>query len=176
MRRKNVRVSLLSYVACVLVIPSVAMADGIDVTWLLTRVGGWNRKPLLAFALCIGPMFFNYLLNVAVIGVPAAKAGERGRLSFCGDLVWYTLLAQIVDRVGCILGVIIAAALATVFGANFERQILWGFLGGYGLNFLFSGLGVAILSGLLMRKRWSIPRIQFGELQYAQASSRIQLG
>jgi len=157
MRPKNSHVSVLAVLTSFLVVPSTAMADGVDAGWLLTRVGGWDRKPLLALVLFIGLMLLNYVLNVAVIGIPAANAGNRPRFRFSKDLLWYTVLAQVIDRVSFLLTLTIGTTVAGLFNSKIEVALVRGIVAGLVLNFLLSGLGVAMLSEHFVKVRWHIP-------------------
>jgi hypothetical protein len=147
----------LRWVLYCLLLPSTAMADGIDSGWLLTRIGGWDRKPLLALLLFVGLMAINYGLNLAVIGVPAANAVDRPRFWFGRDLIWYTVLAQVVDRLGFILSLTIGTTVAAIFNSKLEIALSRGILGGLAFNFLLSGLGIATLSEFFVKSRWRIP-------------------
>lgn len=137
-------------------LPSTAMADGIDGGWLLTRIGGWDRKPLFALLLFVGLMIVNYGLNLVVVGLPAAHAGNRPRFWFGKDLIWYTVLAQVVDRLGFILSLTVGTAVAALFNSKIEVALSHGILGGLAFNFILSGLGIVMLSEFLVKVRWRV--------------------
>ena len=57
-----------------MVIPPATRADGIDIVWLITRVGVPGIHPLVGAVLFVVLLAINYLLNLVVLGIPAARA------------------------------------------------------------------------------------------------------
>jgi hypothetical protein len=47
-------ISLETIVVLLSIPPSTASADGVDVVWLMTRVGGWRLHPALSVAMVVG--------------------------------------------------------------------------------------------------------------------------
>jgi hypothetical protein len=140
-----------------LLVPSIARADGIDVDWLLTRSAGWERHPIRALVLMVILMLVNYGLNYLVIGLPAAKALQRQPSSLTRGLVWYTLLAQGIDRIAFVISIVIGMMLASTVGIRGEAVLGLGAMIGLGLNFIIAGAGIGGLALATMTKRWKVP-------------------
>ncbi len=133
-----------------------AIADGIDVLWLMTRIGGWETHPILSGAIMIGLMLVNYVLNVVIVGIPAARLLHIKIGSLLRDLVVFTLLAQISDRVGAVTGFLLSFLFVDLAGFGGEQAIKFGLVGGVALNFILSGLGVGLLALWYLRRRWGV--------------------
>ena len=153
---RRVLASLAIVVAVVLVTPASASADGIDVVWLITRVGGWRVHPLLSVAMIVGLMAVNYLLNLVVLGRLAARSLQIKLGALTKDLVAFTLLAQIADRVGGIGAFLLSFSLIGFAGLGGEQETIAGLLVGVYLTFIFSGLAVGLLAFWYLRRRWGI--------------------
>lgn len=135
-----------------------ARADGIDIVPFLTRVGGWRDHPLTSVALVVGLMLVNYLVNVAVIGIPSAKASQTKLRVFARDLIGFTLLAQIADRLAAIAGLLVGLFIIDLIGISGEQGLLKGALLGLALNFIFAGLAIGFLALWYVRRRWGISK------------------
>jgi len=61
----------------------------------MTRVGGWRVHPVLSVAILLGLMLINYVLNLVVIGIPAARFLHMKVGALRRDLVLFTLFVQI---------------------------------------------------------------------------------
>jgi hypothetical protein len=141
--------------SAVLTLSSPAYADGIDVVWVLTRVGGWRESPLLAALLLIGLMVANYALNAIVVGIPSTRLGAPRRRVLL-DLVGFTLIAQIADRVGAIVGGALGVALTMIAGSGGESQLGQATLVAIVANFILSGVFVGMLARYYLIHRWSL--------------------
>jgi hypothetical protein len=145
---------LVIWIAILLCISTTARADGIDVIPFMFRVGGVH--PAIAVAIVIGAMLVNYLLNVVVIGLPAARAAQTGSWRFARDLIGFTLLAQIADRIGAFVALMLGFLIVSVLGIPGEAGIAKGALFSIVLNFVFSGLAIGFLAMWYLSRRWGI--------------------
>ena len=82
----------------VLALPSTARADGIDLSWFTSRLGGSPEHIIRTAGLVILLLAFNYGLNFLVIGVPVNRTRAIPRSFVLTDLIGFTLIAQVVDR------------------------------------------------------------------------------
>lgn len=146
------------FAALSLLAPLAARADGIDVVWLVTRVGGWSAHPILSAVIMIGLMLINYLLNVVVIGMPSARSLHIKLGALLRDLAVFTLLAQTADRVGAVTGFLISFFFIDRAGLGAEQALKVGSLLGVALNFILSGLGVGLLALWYLRRRWGVEK------------------
>jgi|GEM_PF-3028442 len=154
-------VYLCRFVICVAMLvffSTNARADGIDVVPFLTRVGGWHVHPAISVGLMIGLMLVNYLVNVAVIGIPSAKASQTKLRVFARDLIGFTLLAQIADRLAAIAGLLVGLFIIDLIAIRGEQGLLKGALLGLALNFVFAGLAIGFLALWYARRRWGISK------------------
>jgi hypothetical protein len=149
---------LLILLEMLLFFDASARADGIDIVPFVTRVGGWRVHPVLSVALVVGMMLVNYLVNVAVIGVPAAKVSRMKLRIFARDLVGFTLLAQIADRVSAVAGLVIGLLVIDGLRISGEEGLAKGILLGVALNFVFAGLAIGFLALRYLRRRWGISK------------------
>ncbi|HXU36778.1 MAG TPA: hypothetical protein VN937_10485 [Blastocatellia bacterium] len=133
-----------------------ARADGIDLVPFLTRVGGWRVHPVVSVGLVIGLMLVNYLVNLAVIAVPAARVSEIKFRTLARDLIGFTFLAQIADRVAAVAGLFIGLFIIDRSGVHGEEGLLKGFLVGIALNFVFAGVAIGFLAFRYLGHRWGI--------------------
>jgi hypothetical protein len=155
-------VAVVATVACVLA-SADARADGIDIAWFVTRVGGWKVAPGRAALLVLMLAAINYAINAVVIGIPAYRAGVSGS-KICRELVGLTVLGQIADR----LGLVASAAAVAVIGVAVEslfhttvrgvRDLGTFALVTVALNFLTSGVLIGLLVRHYVCRRWSQPR------------------
>lgn len=139
----------------ILAIPRDADADALDVAWFLSRVGGWSHSPLRAMSLLIGLMVVNYVTNILVIGLPARSIGQRTTVLMARDLVWFTLVAQGVDRLSAVIGATLGFVFVTAGGAHGETALGLGLAIGIPLNFLLAGIAVGLLAHWLLG-RWGV--------------------
>ncbi|SRR6266404_3868258 len=135
-----------------------ARADGVDLVPFLTRVGGWKVHPVVSIGLVIGLMLVNYLLNLAVIAVPAARVSEIKFRALARDLIGFTFLAQIADRVAAVAGLFVGLFIIDRSGVRGEEGLLKGFLLGIALNFVFAGVAIGFLALRYLSHRWRISK------------------
>lgn len=148
--------SVAIVVALALVTPPTASADGFDVVWLMTRVGGWSIHPVLSATIVVGLMLINYLLNLVVIGMPSAQALHVKVGAFSKDIAVYTLLAQLADRACAVGGFALSFLIIALAGPEGEQGLKVGFLVGVALNFVFSSVSVGLLALWYLRRRWGV--------------------
>ena len=141
----------------VLAVPKSASADGIDVLWLLSRVGGWRAHPILSAGILVGLMLINFLLNMLVLGIPTARSLHIQTSKLATDIAAFTLAAQVADRACAI-----AAFLLSYFiiGAHVggEEEIKQVIRFGIVLNFIFSGLAVFFIAYWYLTRRRQLRR------------------
>lgn len=149
--RARVRTWSIAALAIV-VLASSARADGLDVFQWVARVphgeSGWATLALVVAILTI-----NYVLNFAVIGLPARRWSTVGTRRIALDLIALTLLGQIADRVGAFAALIVAG----LFDAFVMKDGNDGFLSALIVcNFLCTGLAVGLLVRAFVRTKWDI--------------------
>lgn len=150
--------TLAVVVLFVLITPVSARADGIDIWWLITRVGGPRQHPAVQVAIVLALMIVNYLLNLAVLGVPAARFLQIKVRTLTKDLIVFTLLAQVADRGSAVAGFLLGLSLMELAGLKGEQGMLDGILLGVCLNFIFAGLAVGSLALWYLMRRWGVKR------------------
>jgi hypothetical protein len=104
MTQRFTSAAILASGVALLLAPSTASADGFDAVWFPTRIGGWNLHPGLSAAMLAAVMAANYILNLVVIGLPAARELEVRVTTLCSGLIAFTLLGQVADRIGAVAG------------------------------------------------------------------------
>lgn len=150
--------TLAIVVALVLVTPASASADGIDIVWLLTRVGGSRMHPALSAAMFVGLLIVNYVLNLVVLGMPAARFLQIKLGTLTKDLAAFTLLAQIADRACAVGAFLLSSSIIGLADLGGEQEVIVSLLGGVCLNFIFSGLAVGLLALWYLTRRWRVAR------------------
>jgi hypothetical protein len=119
-------------------------------------VGNWHESPGKAMLLLILSLLLNYAMNVVVLALPAKRlAFPLGRAA--RDLIGFTLLAQIADRLGVVVGFAVATVVAILCNIGGQGGIGYWFLIGAVLNFLFCGIAVGFLSYHYLKRRWCLP-------------------
>lgn len=157
--RPRCLLTFLAFASVLFSLPSApANADGIDVVWMMTRVGGSRTHPALLAAMVVGLMIVNYLLNVVVVGIPAARALNIKVAGLLRDLAVFTLLGQVADRVGAIAGLLLSSLIGSIAGVGGERGLELEIIIALAINFIFSGLAVAALALWYLRRRWGVER------------------
>jgi hypothetical protein len=131
--------------------PGVALADGIDLVAYLSRAPCENVA--LAIPVAAVLMLVNYGLNFLVIGLPARRFGSLPVQQVWRPLIWLTLLGQGADRVGAILAGLLTGYVAGILGLTGEGAWAAPLLA---LNFLFSGVSVAVLVFICARRVWGL--------------------
>lgn len=147
---------LVTAVATLFLVGTTARADGIDVIPFMFRV--WGVHPAIAVALVVAAMLVNYLLNVVVIGLPAARAAHTAPGKFARDLIGFTFLAQIADRFGAFATLMLGFFLVWMLGIQGEAGLARAALFGIVLNFIFSGLAIGFLAQWYLTRRWGIQK------------------
>ena len=153
-RRVLIPIALL----LVLLPATSANADGVDIVWLLTRVVGGGVHPALAVAMVVGLLIVNFLLNLVVLGLPAARSLQIKLAGLMKDLAGFTLLAQIADRACAVAGFLLSSSSIGLAGIGGEQEVIAAIFLGICLNFIFSGLAVGLLSLWYLRRRWGVER------------------
>lgn len=125
-----------------LVLASTCRADGLDVyAWVVRLPPGSSAAVVLASI--TGILLLDYALNFLVIGWPASRWSDVGTRKVARDLVVLTLLGQLADRAGAILGLILAM----------PAQEYWVFLAA---NFACTSVLIGWLVARFARKRWGL--------------------
>ena len=132
--------------------PVVCYADGIDVVRYFTRVGRHDSVFVIA-GLIVLLMVVNFLLNFLFIGLPAMGFGKIAFKAMAQHMIAVTLLGQIADRVGAYLATLGAEPVADWFGIKGEGS--W-YMPLVVLNYLFSGLAIAVLTLCFCRLKWKL--------------------
>lgn len=135
-----------------------ARADGFDVTWFLSRVDGWHTSPARALSLVMVLMTANYVLNAAVIGLPARKSANVASGRIARDLVWFTLVAQVLDRMAAVLGGVVGYGVLTASGVQGDRLLGSTITLTMAVNFMLAGVAVGWLAWKLLA-RWGVSTV-----------------
>jgi len=141
-----------------MVTPPATRADGIDIVWLITKVGGPGVHPLVSAFLIVGLLAINYLLNLVVLGIPAARALGTSVRTLSKALLGFTLLAQVADRISAVAGFFLGALASVLLDVKGEAGIVAFFWIGIVLNFVFSGLAVCFLALWYLLRKWQVKR------------------
>lgn len=150
--------TLAIVVVLVLVIPASTYADGIDIVWLITRVGGGSLHPAFELAIVVGLMTVNYLLNLVVLGITAARFLKIKLRALAKDLAAFTLLAQIADRASAVGGFLLGSSIIDLADIRGEQSVVAAVFVGVCLNFIFAGLSVGALALWYLIRRWGVKR------------------
>ena len=100
-------------------------------------------------------MVVNYIFNLLVIGLPAMKMGASKR-RVAGDIVGFTFLGQVADRLGAIAGPLIGFVVVDLCRVGGRKALGLGMEIGILLNLVLAGLFVGFLVRWYMRRRWSL--------------------
>jgi hypothetical protein len=151
----------------VLLWPSTAHADGIDIAWFLTRVGGWRQSPFRAVLLIGAIAAANYLLNMLVVVLPAVLSGAPVKRAAL-DVIGFTFIAQVADRAGMV------AYSLTVYTLDVFMHVVSKDLGEavifvLAANFFTSGILLWFLARHYCLKRWNLPRRRSVAISWAAA-------
>jgi hypothetical protein len=106
----------------------------------------------------VGLLIVNYLLNFAVLGIPAARSLHIKPGTLAKDLAGFTLLAQVADRVCAVGAFLLSFFIVGLANVGGEQEVLAGILGGIYSNFVLSGLIVGLLALWYLRRRWGVER------------------
>jgi hypothetical protein len=98
----------------------------------------------------------DYLLNVVVIAVPAWRSGASLR-SATRDMLGFTLIAQVADRVGMVACTVVGYCVHFIPGVVMHDLGLFvvSVLAG---NFLTSGALIWFLARYYCARRWALPK------------------
>jgi hypothetical protein len=133
---------------------SAAHADAVDIGWLFTRVGGWKDSPWRAAALLVALIAFDYAFNVVVIVIPAWRSGIAIRRA-ATDMIGFTFIAQVADRVGLLLCGVASFLLDRVAGVVFHGLGPWiSFV--LIANFITSGILIWFLTKYYCTRKWNL--------------------
>jgi hypothetical protein len=147
--------------------PSTALADGIDILWFFTRVGGWKESPWRAVGILTTLIAVDYGLNVLVIGLPAWRSGVPLRRAAL-DLLSLTLVAQVADRAGTVAYSLTSYALDRLGLITVRDLGLW-VVGILLATFITSGVLLWFLAKFFCSRRWNLPQRQSNRIATAAA-------
>lgn len=142
----------------ILITPPVTRADGIDVVWLITQVGGPDTHPVVVAVLVVVLLAINYLLNLVVMGLPAARTLGTSVRTLAKALLGFTLLAQIADRISAVAGFLLGALMSDLLGIQGEHGLVVAIWIGIVLNFVLSGLAICLLALWYLLRKWRVRR------------------
>jgi hypothetical protein len=108
-------------------------------------------------------MVVNYLLNLAVIGLPAILLGSAESRAVSLDLVFLTLLGQVADKIGAFLAFFLSIPINAALDKFIHSDVpglgapafMYAILAS---NLICSAIAVGLLALWFLRKRWSIAR------------------
>jgi len=140
----------------VLAAPATARADGIDLSWFGSSLGGSPEHLIRTASIVFLLLAFNYVLNWIIIGLPVIGTRAVPSAFVLTDLIGFTLVAQVVDIFASMVGFVLGALLSVVF-ANGETQIVVALYLGLALDLILAGVGLALLARLFMARRWNTP-------------------
>ena len=144
---------------CLLVIAvcalgGIARADGIDIgAWVMQLPTWWGPGALLGFV--VVSLLVDYALNFLVIGWLARRWSGQAGGKVARDLVAYTLWAQVADRVGAVLALLVVAASDSLLDKSSE---VYFFTPLFLAKFVLSALAIGVLVWRFARKRWALSR------------------
>jgi hypothetical protein len=144
--------------AFILITPPAIRADGIDIVWLITRVGGPGIHPVVGAVVVVVLLAINYLLNLVALGVPAARALGTSVRTLAKALLGFTLLAQVADRISAVAGFLLGALFSDLLGGKGEQGLVMALWIGIVLNFVISGLAIFLLALWYLLRKWQVIR------------------
>ena len=114
---------------CLAISASPAHADGLDSGYFI-RFDSLDHSWTYVGAMLALIMIVNDVLNFAVIGVPAIWLASVQAKTVAIGLVVLTVLGQVADRVGSIVGIFVAVPIAAIVSpfVSSTRRGLMGFL------------------------------------------------
>jgi hypothetical protein len=147
---------------CLIAFCGSARADGLDLDYFV-RFNTMDHSWAYVWTMVAIIMVVNYSMNFVVIGLPAIVRARADASTVALGLVFLTVLGQIADRIGSILGLFLAMPLAGVISAFISpsRDGLNSPAFVYAIfssNLLCSGIAVGGLAQWFLRKRWSVPK------------------
>lgn len=142
----------------ILITPAAASADGIDLVWLITRVGGLGNNPMVEAALVVVLLAINYFLNLVVMGLPAARTLGTNVRTLAKALLGFTLLAQVADRISAVSGFLLGVLMSDLLGVQGEHGLVVAIWIGIVLNFAISGLAICLLALWYLLRKWRVRR------------------
>lgn len=156
LRNRHYRIIVASVFFSLVLWVSSARADGIDIAWFITRVGGWHRSPLRAVLLIGVLAVADYLLNMLVIVLPAVLSGARvGRAAL--DMVSFTIIAQVADRAGMLVYSLVVYLLDIVAHVV-VKDIGMAALCILAANLVTSGILIWFMTMYVCCSRWGLSR------------------
>jgi hypothetical protein len=159
--RSQIRIFALALLF-VMTSSSVARADGLDPAYFIRFDVIEHSWTYICTVLTI-IMVVNYLLNFAVIGVPAILRASVPAKRVALGLILLTILGQVADRLGSIAGLFLAmplSALVSIFVSSSDRALSSPAFGYSVLasNLICSGFAVGGLALFFLRRRWSVAK------------------
>ena len=156
-RRKRI-IAVVSF--ALLTLSPSAHADGLDSSYFV-RFDSLDHSWAYFWTVLTLIMVVNYVLNFAVIGVPAILRASAHAKSVALGLIILTILGQFADRIGAFAAVFVSYPIAAFFSVFFPSQShgLDSPVFGYSLfaaNLICSGIAVGALALWFLRKRWSV--------------------
>jgi hypothetical protein len=149
------KLKIITWTITILLLPSIANADGIDLVAYFSRVPTDDIRTALFVGLVL--MIANYILNYIVVGSFVAGRTSLGTQQIALSLVSLTILGQVADRIGAVIAGISAGPVSNLLGISGEGG--W-FLPLLGLNFIFSGIMVGMLVYTFGRRKWNLAKNQ----------------
>jgi hypothetical protein len=154
--RTRARTSIGLTIAATVALGSSARADGIDI-FALVASGLAPGRGIQVIAMIALAMVINYAINFAVIGLPVIKLERADPRSVARGLVALTLLGQLADRAGIVLGLALSGPLADpiarTLGLHGEGA---SFMPIIALTLLCSAVAVGALAYYFVRRRWHV--------------------
>lgn len=156
-RARVCAIAVLLVAAC----STSARADGLNSSYFV-RFDSVDHSWVYFAVVLTAIMVVNYILNFIVIGVPAIlRASVHARTVALGLLV-LTILGQLADRIGSIVGLFVAVPIAAIV-SRFVPSARHGLDGVFGYsiiagNLICSGIAVGGLALWFLRKRWSVSK------------------
>src|SRR5437660_6655878 len=98
---------------CLALSPSATLADGLDSGYFI-RFDSLDHSWTYICMMLALIMVANYLLNFAVIGVPTIWLASVQAKTVAIGLAVLTVLGQVADRVGSIVGIFLAVPIAAI--------------------------------------------------------------
>jgi hypothetical protein len=158
--RKRMRMCAVAAL-CLVAFSASVHADGLDSSYFV-RFDSLDHSWTYFWIVLTLIMIVNYLLNFAVIGAPAILRASARAKRVALELVVLTVLGQVTDRIGSLVGVFLAMPIAAVVSVFVRSQPPGlGPVFGYSLfaaNLICSGIAVGALALWFLRKRWSVPK------------------
>ena len=150
-----------------------ARADGLDSSYFV-RFDSLDHSWAYFWIVLTAIMVANYVLNFAVIGLPAILRGSVHAKTVAWSLVILTILGQVADRIGAFAAIFVSVPIWAIISALFPSQSHG--LGSPGFacslfagNLICSGIAVGALAFFFLRKRWLLSKALSWKIALAAA-------